>query len=212
MDHVIGYGVRGVIKSIAITSEVIAGQKKKSPATTDASSPPLSSIERRASDDGEDEDFTAREQDLDEIHDDEPPPYTATAPVHGSAVAPPAQNEDEEAIFERFLHAHEHALQLQPAFAPWPLPKTILLPQRRPHDRRRGFVRAYAPSLGECSGIDQTTFIDFITDWDKAARASPVFDVLNLASFAVGLVPDTVRPLLPSSPLHTVAPQRARLF
>ena len=37
----------------------------------------------------------------------------------------------------------------------------VIIPQRRPNDRERGFIRAYAPDLMHC-GIDQATFIDFL--------------------------------------------------
>ena len=37
----------------------------------------------------------------------------------------------------------------------------VVLPQRRPRDRSRGFIRAYAPMLQDVS-IDQTTWLDFL--------------------------------------------------
>jgi hypothetical protein len=39
------------------------------------------------------------------------------------------------------------------------LPCPVIIPQRRPRDKKRGFVRAYAPVLESC-GIDQKTFLD----------------------------------------------------
>ncbi|KIW25529.1 uncharacterized protein PV07_08695 [Cladophialophora immunda] len=36
------------------------------------------------------------------------------------------------------------------------------------------------------------TFIDFINDLVRASKASPVFDMINLACFAVGLVPNPI--------------------
>ena len=45
----------------------------------------------------------------------------------------------------------------------------VILPQRRPRDRSRGFVRAYAPALGDC-GIDQATFLDFLETFYKASQ------------------------------------------
>lgn len=41
------------------------------------------------------------------------------------------------------------------------LPCPVILSQRRPRDKKRGFIRAYAPVLEEC-GIDQATFLDFL--------------------------------------------------
>jgi hypothetical protein len=86
-------------------------------------------------------------------------------------------------------------MQLHPQSSPLPapqrLPMPVILPQRRPKDKSRGFVRAYAPLLGP-SGIDEKTFIDFLNQLDIAAKASPVFDVINVACFAVGLVPNPI--------------------
>ena len=49
------------------------------------------------------------------------------------------------------------------------LPCSVIVPQRRPRDKTRGFVRAYAPVLSEC-GIDQTTFLQFLETMDKASK------------------------------------------
>lgn len=64
-----------------------------------------------------------------------------------------------------------------------PLPCPVILPQRSPRHRSRGFVRAYAPLLGECSGIDQTQFITFLEEFDQAIKVNPVWDVINVAAF-----------------------------
>jgi hypothetical protein len=53
-----------------------------------------------------------------------------------------------------------------------PLPCPVVVPQRRPQNKSRGFVRAYAPVLAEV-GIDQDTFIQFLEEWDKSAQVDP---------------------------------------
>ncbi|MCJ1376287.1 hypothetical protein MMC20_007529 [Loxospora ochrophaea] len=68
------------------------------------------------------------------------------------------------------------------------LPCPVILPQRRPKDKSRGFVRAYAPVLNDC-GIDQATFMDFLNTFDKASKASPAIQVVNVAAMIVGFVP-----------------------
>jgi len=60
----------------------------------------------------------------------------------------------------------------------------VVLPQRRPSDRSRGFVRAYAPDLGDC-GISQEMFMLFLEKFDKSTQANPMLLTLNIA--AVGL-------------------------
>ena len=69
------------------------------------------------------------------------------------------------------------------------LPFPVVLPQRRPRTKRRGFVHAYAPVL-EGSGIDQDMFLVFIQDFHKAAQASPIFDVIIVATAVASAYPD----------------------
>ena len=51
------------------------------------------------------------------------------------------------------------------------LPVPVILPQRRPGTKKRGFVRAYAPMLDEC-GINQKMFLDFLQTFDECAKVS----------------------------------------
>ncbi|KAI9762251.1 MAG: Protein cbp3, mitochondrial [Chaenotheca gracillima] len=68
------------------------------------------------------------------------------------------------------------------------LPCPVILPQRRPQHKDRGFVRAYAPVLADC-GIDQATFMDFLDSFDASMKLNPIFQVVNIATTAVGFVP-----------------------
>jgi hypothetical protein len=47
----------------------------------------------------------------------------------------------------------------------------VVIPQRRPRQKDRGFVRAYAPVLSEC-GVSQQVFLQFLSDFDKASKVS----------------------------------------
>ena len=69
------------------------------------------------------------------------------------------------------------------------LPFPVVLPQRRPRTKSRGFVRAYAPVLADL-GIDQAAFLEFLTGLHKAAQAYPIFDIIQLTTGIVGLYPD----------------------
>jgi hypothetical protein len=64
----------------------------------------------------------------------------------------------------------------------------VVLPQRRPKNRDRGFIRAYAPALNEC-GIDQDMFIDFLNTAEKACQASPWLNAINLAAIGTMWMP-----------------------
>ena len=69
------------------------------------------------------------------------------------------------------------------------LPFPVILPQRRPGTKARGFIRAYAPALG-IPGIDQKIFLTFLKDFHQAAQASPIFDVIMIATAIAGAYPD----------------------
>lgn len=68
------------------------------------------------------------------------------------------------------------------------LPKAVVIPQRRPSDRARGFVRAYAPDLLRC-GIDQAEFLRFIDGLNRSVASNPAVEAVSLAGEAVGAVP-----------------------
>ncbi|KAK9371539.1 uncharacterized protein V1513DRAFT_386639 [Lipomyces chichibuensis] len=78
------------------------------------------------------------------------------------------------------------------------LPCPVIIPQRRPRNKSRGFIRAYAPVLEGC-GIDQAMFMNFLKSFHQASKAililiqppqsSASLDVINLAAFAAGFVP-----------------------
>ncbi|CAG9982981.1 unnamed protein product [Clonostachys byssicola] len=68
------------------------------------------------------------------------------------------------------------------------LPCPVILPQRRPRQKDRGFVRAYAPVLSDC-GISQDVFLRFIEDLDAANKASKWLDAIFVAASVVGFVP-----------------------
>ncbi|KAK3936516.1 hypothetical protein QBC46DRAFT_394899 [Diplogelasinospora grovesii] len=68
------------------------------------------------------------------------------------------------------------------------LPCSVILPQRRPRNKDRGFVRAYAPVLADC-GISQDVFLKFLTDWHQASKASPWIDVVFVAAGIAGFAP-----------------------
>ncbi|EME48420.1 hypothetical protein DOTSEDRAFT_67464 [Dothistroma septosporum NZE10] len=77
------------------------------------------------------------------------------------------------------------------AFVPQPLPVPVVLPQRRPRKKARGFVRAYAPVLDNC-GIDQDTFLRFLKNFHNSSQASPVFPVIRFAAVVAGFAPSVI--------------------
>ncbi|KAJ9605964.1 hypothetical protein H2200_009813 [Cladophialophora chaetospira] len=204
--------VKGVGAGIGAASEAIADHKEKKAAKERGVSPnPATqsetgegsrtgapeihrsrSLDRKDRHEGDDDDDYTSSSDLDNDEanwalDEAAEELKQPPPSYEEVAATPATDESAARAFLK-----EHQIALTPSINVKPLPCGVILPQRRPKDKSRGFVRAYAPLLGECSGIDQKTFIDFINDLDCASKASPVFDVINLACFAAGLVPNPI--------------------
>ncbi|KAL6406819.1 hypothetical protein AUP68_09627 [Ilyonectria robusta] len=64
----------------------------------------------------------------------------------------------------------------------------VILPQRRPKSRQRGFIRAYAPILDSAT-ISQDMFLDFLETFHKSSQASPWFAAINLAAMGLTFIP-----------------------
>lgn len=107
---------------------------------------------------------------------------------------------DVRKLIQKFLTAHP-APSVTPPRNPLQCP--VIIPQRRPHSKGRGFVQAYAPVL-ETAGIDQATFMDFLATFHKASQASPVFEVIFLAGHLVGYAP-TLTAMAISIPIQVAA-------
>ena len=107
---------------------------------------------------------------------------------------------DVRKILQKFLT--EHPLPVNPVnHAPLPCP--VIIPQRRPRTKSRGFVKAYAPIL-QTAGIDQATWMDFLKTFHKASQASPVFGAILIAGHLVGYVP-SVSTMVVSTLMQTAA-------
>ena len=72
-----------------------------------------------------------------------------------------------------------------------PLQRPVVIPQRRPGARDRGFIHAYSPDLAE-KGISQEVFLSFIQNFHAASQASPLLNVVFIAAGVVGFVPEPV--------------------
>lgn len=94
---------------------------------------------------------------------------------------------DIDKLVESFIRNHPPPAPSSGASLPYP----VILPQRRPSSRRRGFIRAYAPVLADC-GIDQATFLDFLDTAERAGQARPWLYAINLASFGTAMLPSGI--------------------
>lgn len=86
-----------------------------------------------------------------------------------SASNPFAGARDNQQLINAFEHLHPAAPGESVSAGKLPLP--VIIPQRRPKHKTRGFIRAYAPVLEEV-GIGQTTWLDFLSGFDEAIKVS----------------------------------------
>jgi hypothetical protein len=91
-------------------------------------------------------------------------------------------------LAQRFISDHPPPYSLQDESPRRQLSAPVVLPQRRPKDRDRGFIRAYAPTLGDC-GIDQDMFLDFLDTAEKSCQAAQWLNAINLASIGTMWLP-----------------------
>lgn len=108
---------------------------------------------------------------------------------------PVDQKESTEQAIEWFMKRHPSPAQsITPQGR---LPAPVIIPQKRPDMRSRGFVRAYAPALAEC-GVDQAAFLDFLDGFHKEINKHGYFNASNIAvalsvmSYTVSVAPSAV--------------------
>lgn len=205
LDGILRYAVSGVAGGIGLASESIHARKErkkaKSITTENSSNTPIPPQESSSStpaslhEKGADEEIIIEQEDekqwdLDDAQnelpggassDNEPPEYTVSDPS-----APKESEPDSANITETFLKRYPPPAPPDDA---QPLPLPVILPQRRPKDRTRGFIRAYAPEL-EMRGIDQAMFLEFLQTFEKASEANPWINAINLAGIATSFIPD----------------------
>ncbi|KAM3415783.1 hypothetical protein BST61_g9293 [Cercospora zeina] len=71
------------------------------------------------------------------------------------------------------------------------IPCPVIIPQRRPRKKARGFIRAYSPVLAEC-GINQEVFLKFLKNFHKSSQASPVFPIIQISATIAGFAPSVI--------------------
>jgi hypothetical protein len=96
----------------------------------------------------------------------------------------PATEEELAALADSFLVVHGRP----PPHSAGQLALPVVITQRRPGTRTKGFVRAYSPLLSDV-GIDQWTFLDFLDKFNKSIAPSPWIQAINLAAFAGQALP-----------------------
>lgn len=191
LDDVLRGVVRGIAGGIGLASEGASNYKQKSKDKKAAAngSPNNDNISSNSSAPRNSEsplpDFTTTDGQwqLDAAQDE----LTISYPLAASKQKDKEmESHDPKRIMNAFIERHG----ARPAtFVPGSqIPMPVILPQRRPKDRTRGFVRAYAPVLENVS-IDEATWLAFLETFQLASEASPWLAAINLASFATMAMP-----------------------
>lgn len=103
----------------------------------------------------------------------------------------PTADPSTSTLADEFIETHQHPPPYSSLESPARLELPVIITQKRPKDRARGFIRAYAPLLQDV-GIDQDAFLDFIDNLNKAVEPSKWIQAINLASLAAQKVPEPV--------------------
>lgn len=109
---------------------------------------------------------------LDDMAEHVAPPSYADSEA-GLATPAAAENESEESKVKKEEQMIRDLLSMAgpPPQPTQRIPCPVIIPQRRPRNKDRGFVRAYAPVLDNC-GVGQEVFLKFLKDWLAASQVS----------------------------------------
>ncbi|KAF2661995.1 hypothetical protein K491DRAFT_686979 [Lophiostoma macrostomum CBS 122681] len=103
----------------------------------------------------------------------------------------PSNERSVSALVQEVVTAKKADQQYEETPASVRLPFPVIIPQRRPGSKARGWSRAYPPDL-EAFGIDQDTFLTFLGNFETAAQASPWLRTVWMAAGAVGFIPSHI--------------------
>jgi hypothetical protein len=179
LDQVLGKVVSGIAGCIGLASEGITAYKKRSSranleeSSSIAPSPHIQSPDDKTTFVVDDEE----QWELDDAQDE----------LINGASSDDKSPRDVGQLTDTFVLRYPPPAYTEHAPAPR-LAFPVILPQRRPKDRSRGFIRAYAPALAHC-GIDQATFLDFLETFNQASLASPWLSAINLAALGTSFLP-----------------------
>lgn len=191
MDHILRTAVKGVAGGIGLASEgVTAYKNRRRSKHGDASHTGVESNSSSGRHNNDQDEWENRDQDRDEeqweLDEAQDEIMNNTSPERE------LPSRDISQLADTFIRDHPPpSSSSSPSPSPGLLPFPVVLPQRRPKDRSRGFIRAYAPVLEDC-GIDQPTFLEFLETFNRASLASPWLQAINLAAIGTMFLPHGV--------------------
>ena len=135
-----------------------------------------------------------------EVEDDEDDWLADDAQDGMSADQADGSKKSDEKGIEWFKKRHPAPPHLAPPTAKLPAP--VIIPQKRPRMRTRGFVSAYAPALDACN-VEQTAFLGFIDGFQQEITKQGYFNAVNIA-VALSVMTYTLS-FAPSATVHFTA-------
>ncbi|KAI7477969.1 hypothetical protein KC357_g4449 [Hortaea werneckii] len=195
--------IAGPSRSLNAAGEPCWSQAEVAPAYTDAASsdfdrtldrsPPTTDSKKAGIDD---DDYSSDSDDGSDLHsteDDEEDWKLDEAVEDARGLPSYEESETEHRTTDQLVHdiLLVHQAGTEEPKTKHPLPFPVILPQRRPRKKARGFVRAYAPVLDDC-GIEQDTFLKFLDNFQKSSQASPVFKVIQVSAGIAGFAPSVI--------------------
>ncbi|KAL1869918.1 hypothetical protein Daus18300_005379 [Diaporthe australafricana] len=183
----LGKLVQGAAAGVGLASESIQHHKEKKRARKQQEEDSSAADQATSQDERECGEDLLRESDeavwqLDEAQED------LAGEANQVISSTPGTPGEVSALADDFIRTHR-SVELPVPRGRLDLP--VVITQRRPKARTRGFIQAYAPLLSDV-GIDQPEFLDFIDKLNKAVQPNPWLQAINLASLAAQHVPEPV--------------------
>lgn len=183
----LGMLVQGAAAGVGLASESIQHHKEKKRAQKQQEELASSTAHANSQDEGErGETFTRGDDETDWQLDEAQEDLVGEANRISSTPSTPGEV---SALADDFIRTHQLIELPVPPTGRLDLP--VVITQRRPKARTRGFIQAYAPLLDNV-GIDQPAFLDFLDKLNKAVQPNPWLQAINLASLAAQHVPEPV--------------------
>lgn len=184
----LGALVQGAAAGVGLASESIQHHREKKRAQKQKEEQPSNNEHATSQDErsgGEvlPEDCDEAAWQLDEAQDDLAREASQTSMTNNQSTP-----SDTSTLADDFIRTHQSE-QLPVPRGRLDLP--VVITQRRPKARTRGFIQAFAPLLGDV-GIDQPEFLDFIDKLNKAVQPNPWLQAINLATLAAQNVPEPI--------------------
>ncbi|KAI0130458.1 hypothetical protein BJ170DRAFT_315774 [Xylariales sp. AK1849] len=197
LDGIVKSAVRGVAGGIGLASESIHARREKKKAKTQQGDSDTATEFGKARDEHHSTTELDATEEFWELDGVQTELLAATQSPLSESTSPPSQHQTEGELAAAFLEHQKSLVSPQTAVSPTAsrLELPVILPQRRPKDRTRGFLRAYAPDLMSVN-IDEGTWLSFLDSFEKSSAASPWLDAINLAGFAGMMLPHGISMLV----------------